>query len=107
MIFIQSLYQLKILTMVFSSFPPNFFSGEGGIRTLGSQIGYSGFRDRPDRPLRHLSNTDKGIIAFYRSDFYAGAFFGVVHIIKTSIRKLPLQRFGSIRVAVHQIHILE
>ena len=30
-------------------------SGEGGIRTLGTREGYTGFRDRPVRPLRHLS----------------------------------------------------
>ena len=30
-------------------------SGEGGIRTLGNHEGCSGFRDRPVRPLRHLS----------------------------------------------------
>ena len=29
--------------------------GEGGIRTLGTHEEYNGFRDRPDRPLRHLS----------------------------------------------------
>ncbi len=31
-------------------------SGEGGIRTLGSHKDYSGFRDRPVQPLRHLSS---------------------------------------------------
>ena len=34
---------------------PQIKSGEGGIRTLGSQYDCSGFRDRPVRPLRHLS----------------------------------------------------
>ena len=29
--------------------------GEGGIRTHGTRKGYNGFRDRPDRPLWHLS----------------------------------------------------
>ena len=29
--------------------------GEGGIRTHGTHKGYNGFRDRPVRPLRHLS----------------------------------------------------
>ena len=29
--------------------------GEGGIRTHGTLAGYNGFRDRPDRPLWHLS----------------------------------------------------
>jgi hypothetical protein len=32
------------------------FGGEGGIRTHGSHKDYSGFRDRPVRPLRHLSD---------------------------------------------------
>ena len=36
--------------------------GEGGIRTLGSHRGYNGFRDRPDRPLRHLSELQAHII---------------------------------------------
>jgi hypothetical protein len=31
-------------------------SGEGGIRTHGDHKGHNGFRDRPDRPLRHLSD---------------------------------------------------
>jgi hypothetical protein len=31
------------------------FGGEGGIRTHGTREGYNGFRDRPDRPLRHPS----------------------------------------------------
>lgn len=30
-------------------------SGEKGIRTLGPQKEVNGFRDRPVRPLRHLS----------------------------------------------------
>ena len=38
------------------------YSGEGGIRTLGSPKGYNGFRDRPDRPLWHLSNFQASII---------------------------------------------
>ena len=38
------------------------FSGEGGIRTLGSRKGYNGFRDRPDRPLWHLSDWQASII---------------------------------------------
>ena len=29
--------------------------GEGGIRTLGTLLGYNGFRDRPIQPLWHLS----------------------------------------------------
>ena len=29
--------------------------GEGGIRTHGDHKGHNGFRDRPDRPLWHLS----------------------------------------------------
>jgi hypothetical protein len=37
-------------------------SGEGGIRTLGSREGYNGFRDRPDRPLWHLSELQASII---------------------------------------------
>ena len=32
-------------------------SGEGGIRTHGGHKDHSGFRDRPVRPLRHLSGT--------------------------------------------------
>ena len=32
-----------------------FACGKRGIRTLGTRR-YNGFRDRPDRPLRHLSN---------------------------------------------------
>ena len=39
-----------------------FFSGEGGIRTLGSPKGYNGFRDRPNRPLWHLSEGQAWII---------------------------------------------
>ena len=30
-------------------------SGEGGIRTHGDDERHNGFRDRPDRPLWHLS----------------------------------------------------
>ena len=33
-----------------------FCGGEGGIRTHGDHKGHNGFRDRPDRPLRHLSD---------------------------------------------------
>ena len=29
--------------------------GEGGIRTHGGREDHNGFRDRPDRPLWHLS----------------------------------------------------
>src|SRR5581483_10647035 len=32
--------------------------GEGGIRTHGTREEYNGFRDRPDRPLWHLSAAD-------------------------------------------------
>ena len=31
-------------------------SGEGGIRTHGGHRAHNGFRDRPNRPLWHLSN---------------------------------------------------
>ena len=31
------------------------FSGEGGIRTHGDHSGHNAFRERPDQPLRHLS----------------------------------------------------
>ncbi len=31
-------------------------SGEGGIRTHGGRKDHNGFRDRPNRPLWHLSN---------------------------------------------------
>jgi hypothetical protein len=30
--------------------------GEGGIRTHGGRKGHNGFRDRPIRPLWHLSD---------------------------------------------------
>ena len=43
------------------------FSGEGGIRTLGSRKGYNGFRDRPDRPLWHLSKLQASIILEFNS----------------------------------------
>ena len=33
----------------------DFCGGETGIRTLGPPKEVNGFRDRPDRPLRHLS----------------------------------------------------
>ena len=36
--------------------------GEGGIRTLGTPEGLNGFRDRPVRPLRHLSAFEKRIL---------------------------------------------
>ena len=32
-------------------------NGEGGIRTRGAHKGHTGFRNRLDRPLRHLSRT--------------------------------------------------
>ena len=35
---------------------PQAFCGERGIRTLGPTKQVNGFRDRPVRPLRHLSN---------------------------------------------------
>ena len=35
--------------------PCGFSGGEGGIRTHGGPKDHSGFRDRPVRPLRHLS----------------------------------------------------
>jgi DGQHR domain-containing protein len=34
--------------------------GEGGIRTHGGACAHNGFRDRPDRPLRHLSAKGRG-----------------------------------------------
>ena len=34
--------------------------GEGGIRTHGGHEDHNGFRDRPDRPLRHRSGTCEG-----------------------------------------------
>jgi hypothetical protein len=34
---------------------PKFFGGEGGIRTHGGHRVHNGFRDRPIRPLWHLS----------------------------------------------------
>ena len=33
-----------------------FFGGEGGIRTHGGPKDHNGFRDRPNRPLWHLSS---------------------------------------------------
>ena len=33
----------------------NYLSGEGEIRTLGGNKYHNGFRDRPVKPLRHLS----------------------------------------------------
>ena len=38
-----------------------FFSGKTGIRTLGPGKLVNGFRDRPDRPLRHLSVISKNL----------------------------------------------
>ena len=32
-------------------------NGEGGIRTRGTHKGHTGFRNRLDKPLRHLSNS--------------------------------------------------
>ena len=34
-----------------------FNNGEGGIRTRGTRKGHTGFRNRLDKPLRHLSIT--------------------------------------------------
>ena len=31
-------------------------NGEGGIRTRGTREGHTGFRNRLDKPLRHLSS---------------------------------------------------
>ena len=33
----------------------HIFNGEGGIRTRGTRKGHTGFRNRLDQPLRHLS----------------------------------------------------
>ena len=33
----------------------NIYGGEGEIRTLGGNKYHNGFRDRPVKPLRHLS----------------------------------------------------
>ena len=47
--------------VVFNQWYPRVFlstfnlCGEGGIRTHGGPEGHNGFRDRPDRPLWHLS----------------------------------------------------
>ncbi len=46
-------------------------SGEGGIRTLGSRKGYNGFRDRPNRPLWHLSEMQASIILDIHLRHYA------------------------------------
>ena len=40
----------------FLSEPEVRFCGEGGIRTLGTGLPYNAFRERPIRPLWHLSN---------------------------------------------------
>src|SRR5689334_8478251 len=37
--------------------------GEGGIRTHGTREEYNGFRDRPNRPLWHLSAADTSAAA--------------------------------------------
>ena len=42
--------------------PVGVFCGEGGIRTHGGPEGHNGFRDRPDQPLRHLSNSSMNYI---------------------------------------------
>jgi hypothetical protein len=34
---------------------PKQKNGEGGIRTRGTRKGHTGFRNRLDQPLRHLS----------------------------------------------------
>jgi hypothetical protein len=39
-----------------------FFCGERGIRTLGPAKRDNGFRDRPDRPLRHLSKRNQSSV---------------------------------------------
>jgi hypothetical protein len=40
-------------------------SGEGGIRTLGGPKDHNGFRDRPIRPLWHLSAADYNGTTFF------------------------------------------
>jgi hypothetical protein len=44
-----------------------YSGGEGGIRTLGSHKDYSGFRDRPVQPLRHLSKVGQAV--YYKTEF--------------------------------------
>src|SRR5262249_37900640 len=50
----------SIAVSIGSPFPTDFrgfrlSGGEGGIRTHGTLLGPTGFRDRPDQPLQHLS----------------------------------------------------
>ncbi len=40
-------------------------NGEGGIRTRGTRKGHTGFRNRLDQPLRHLSITIKNTNIFH------------------------------------------
>jgi hypothetical protein len=40
----------------------SFFCGEKGIRTPGAREEHNGFRDRPVRPLRHLSLAAKIVL---------------------------------------------
>ena len=44
----------------------HIFNGEGGIRTRGTRKGHTGFRNRLDQPLRHLSIT---VAIAYTPDF--------------------------------------
>ena len=43
--------------------------GEGGIRTHGDDKRHNGFRDRPDRPLRHLSSGQRPLYLIFRRWF--------------------------------------
>ena len=70
------------------------FSGEGGIRTLGSRKGYNGFRDRPDRPLWHLSDWQASIILEMNRENKHLAAAGQVYSSKVS--SLSGKRTGGI-----------
>ena len=60
-------------------------SGEKGIRTLGPQKEVNGFRDRPVRPLRHLS--------------VFSALYG--NLVKTSLSRKRMQRYNNFSKTQH------
>ncbi len=77
----------------------------GGIRTLVIKSAHSGFRDRPVRPLRHLSvraaNYSIGLL-----NFHAVAQGRVEHIVEVIILQDLLEDGSGIRIAMHQKMLL-
>ena len=69
--------------------------GETGIRTLGTQA-HNGFRDRPVRPLRHLSAIDKSGFFDLCTLFFNKTFPKLLLSVVKSALSIPSGAFSCI-----------